>query len=150
MLIIRFLNCVSEFTSCFCKTTWEYSLRHLLSQGSPNYGPRAKCGPWSHFVSNEKKNLLKFRWFDRMYHIAKQSHYVSCPALELLCKSLCGPQTKKFGVPSFKLMLQSFKSEHGSRRNVGESPHLESIMAEKHVWHWCMGGEESMQQKWNT
>jgi len=27
----------------------------------------------------------------------KQSHYVRCVALELLCDSLCGPLRKKFG-----------------------------------------------------
>jgi len=26
-----------------------------------------------------------------MQHIPKQSHYVRCPSLELLCNSLCGP-----------------------------------------------------------
>ena len=31
-----------------------------------------------------------------MQYIPKQSHYVICPALELLCYSLCGPQIKKF------------------------------------------------------
>jgi len=35
-----------------------------------------------------------------MSHIPKQSHYVRCPTLELLCNSLCGPQTKKFGDPA--------------------------------------------------
>jgi len=25
-----------------------------VAQGSPNYGPRAKCGPRSHFVNDEK------------------------------------------------------------------------------------------------
>jgi len=30
-----------------------------------------------------------------MQHIPKQSHYVRCPALELLCNGLCGPLPKK-------------------------------------------------------
>ena len=34
-----------------------------------------------------------------LINIPKQSHYVRCPALELLCNSLCDPQTKKFGDP---------------------------------------------------
>jgi len=37
-----------------------------------------------------------------MYHIPKQSKYVRCPALELLCDSLCGPLTKMFGDPGSK------------------------------------------------
>ena len=32
-----------------------------------------------------------------MQHILKQPHYLGCQALELLCNSLCGPLTKKFG-----------------------------------------------------
>ena len=32
-----------------------------------------------------------------MQHIPKQSHYVRCPALKLLCTNLCGPLTKNFG-----------------------------------------------------
>ena len=36
-----------------------------------------------------------------MQHIPKQSHYVRCPALELLCDGLCGPVAKKFGNPRF-------------------------------------------------
>jgi len=37
-------------------------------------------------------------WFCRMQHMSivpKQSHYVRCPALELLYNSLCGPRKKK-------------------------------------------------------
>jgi len=37
-----------------------------------------------------------------MWHILKQSHYVRCSALRLLCDRLCGPWTKKFGDPCFK------------------------------------------------
>ena len=28
-----------------------------------------------------------------LLYILKQSHYVKCPALELLCNTLCGPRT---------------------------------------------------------
>jgi len=35
-----------------------------------------------------------------MEHFTKQSHYVRYPALELLCNSLFGPLTKKFGAPA--------------------------------------------------
>jgi len=31
-----------------------------------------------------------------MQHIPKQTQYVRCPALELMCNSLCGPMTKMF------------------------------------------------------
>jgi len=34
-----------------------------------------------------------------MQHIPKKSHDAKCPALELLCKTLCGSLTKKFGDP---------------------------------------------------
>jgi len=34
-----------------------------------------------------------------MQHIPKQSHYVRCPTLKLLCNSLCGSLPKKFGDP---------------------------------------------------
>jgi len=37
-----------------------------------------------------------------MQHIPKQLHYLGCPAFELLCNSLCGPLTKKFGDPWFR------------------------------------------------
>jgi len=39
-----------------------------------------------------------------MQHIPKQSHYVRCPALEVSCSSLCGPQTKKFGEPWLRVL----------------------------------------------
>jgi len=35
-----------------------------------------------------------------MQYIPKQSHYVRCPALELLCNILCDAQIKKFGDPA--------------------------------------------------
>jgi len=35
-----------------------------------------------------------------MQHIPKQSHYVRCPALKLLCTNLCGPLTKNFVDPA--------------------------------------------------
>ena len=38
-----------------------------------------------------------------MQHIPKQSHYVRCPVLELLCTSLCGLLAKKFGDPCFRI-----------------------------------------------
>jgi len=44
--------------------------------------------------------LRKTCWFGRMQHIPKQSHYVRCRSLGLLCNSLCGPWTKKFGDPA--------------------------------------------------
>jgi len=34
-----------------------------------------------------------------MQPFPKQSHYVRCPALKLLCNSICGPWTKTFGDP---------------------------------------------------
>jgi len=37
-----------------------------------------------------------------MQHIPKQSHYVRCAALELLCISLWDPRTNMFGDPCFK------------------------------------------------
>ena len=37
-----------------------------------------------------------------MQYILRQSYYVRCPALELLCNNLCGPQMKKFGDPCTK------------------------------------------------
>jgi len=59
-------------------------------------------GPQSLFVNNEKViHLWKICWFGRMQHFTKQSHYVRCPALELLCNILCSPLTKKFGDPCF-------------------------------------------------
>ena len=71
----------------------------LWDRGSPNNGPRTKSCPRSHFIlpqshfaNNEKiifsRNIC---WLGRMWLIAKQSHYVRCPALQLLCNSLCGP-----------------------------------------------------------
>jgi len=43
-------------------------------------------GPRSRFVNNEKIIYLRtIYWFGRMQHIPKQSHYVRCPALKLLC-----------------------------------------------------------------
>jgi len=38
-------------------------------------------------------------WFGRMQHIPKQSQYVRCPALELLCNSLSGRRPKKLRDP---------------------------------------------------
>jgi len=47
------------------------------------------------FVNNEKNNIFtKMCWFGRMQHIRKQSHYVGCPDLELLCNSLCSSRTE--------------------------------------------------------
>jgi len=62
-----------------------------LKQGPPNYGPRTKCGPWSHFIrpakpfyqwwkSNITKNLL----FGGMQPFPKQSHYVRSAPLKLI------------------------------------------------------------------
>jgi len=78
--------------------------RHFLRQGS-KLQPVAKYCPGSHFYRPQKhfvKNakviyLWKFCWL--MWYILKQSHYVKCPALELLCNSLCGPRTKNTGDP---------------------------------------------------
>ena len=42
--------------------------------------------------------LRKLCWFSRK-HIPKQAHYVRFQALELLCNSICGGRTKKFGHP---------------------------------------------------
>jgi len=41
-----------------------------------------------------------------MQYIPKQSHYVRCPDLELLCNILCRPQIKKFGDPAINKQLQ--------------------------------------------
>ena len=41
-----------------------------------------------------------------MQHIPKKSHYVRCPAFELLCNNLCGPVTKKFGDPGFNVLTE--------------------------------------------
>jgi len=46
--------------------------------------------------------LRKIRWFGRMCHIPKQSHYERGPALELLRNSLCELLAKKFGEPGPK------------------------------------------------
>jgi len=35
-----------------------------------------------------------------MQHIPKQSHYVRCPAVELLCNGICGPLATKLGDPA--------------------------------------------------
>ena len=40
-----------------------------------------------------------------MQHIPKQSYYVRCPALKLLCTNLRGPLTKKFGDPCTRLRM---------------------------------------------
>jgi len=32
--------------------------------------------------------------------MSKQTHYLRCPALGLLCDSLCGPRMKRFGDPA--------------------------------------------------
>ena len=79
--------------------------------GSPNYSPRAKSRSRRRFIRPAKtfchwwKNLLYLRktcWFSEMHYIPKQSHCVRCPARELLCNSLCGPQIKKCGDPCTK------------------------------------------------
>ena len=41
-----------------------------------------------------------------MQYIPKQSHYLICPALELLCNSLFGLHIKKFGDPALSKQLQ--------------------------------------------
>jgi len=38
--------------------------------------------------------------------MSKQSYYVRCPALELLCNSLHGPCTKKFGDPWYSWKIR--------------------------------------------
>jgi len=78
-------------------------------KGSPKYGPRARFGPLSHFirpqrhfVNNEKTAYLRsICWFARMHcNISRNNHInVRCPALEQLCKNLCGPLAKQFGDP---------------------------------------------------
>jgi len=60
-----------------------------LDQGSPNYGPWAKCGPRSHFIRPAKpfcqwwKNNISTKnlWFGGMKPFPKQSHDVRSPAL---------------------------------------------------------------------
>jgi len=80
-----------------------------LDQGSPNYS----LWVWStkpfypagvdilSIIKNDifVKNLLI------CLHISKQSHYIRCPALRLLCNSLHEPQTKKFGDPCSRPLL---------------------------------------------
>jgi len=69
----------------------------------PFFGPRRR------FVNIEKiLYLRKTSWFGGLQHIPKQSQYVRCPALGLLCNSLCGPRprTTKFGNPWSNLMKQ--------------------------------------------
>jgi len=39
--------------------------------------------------------------------VPKQSHYVRCPALELLHNSLCDPRTKKLETPAPTSMLKA-------------------------------------------
>jgi len=83
-----------------------------LDQGSPNYGSRVKSGPRSHFMNNEKIIYLRtIFWFGRMQHIPKQSHYVRCPALKLLCTNSCGPLTKNFGDPALDYVCLRLCSE---------------------------------------
>ena len=56
-------------------------------------------GPRRQFINNEKIiDQRKFCWFGRRWHTPKQPRYISwCPALDLLCNSLCGPRTRKCG-----------------------------------------------------
>ena len=66
--------------------------------------PGNLCHPAREEIYSMMKKIInsiyeKFIWFGRMQHIPKHYHYVRCPALELLCNSLCGPLTKSFGDP---------------------------------------------------
>jgi len=88
--------------------------RYTLKQGSPNYSPRVDSFPWSQCIqpaepfSSGRKDILSTIeklihlkvWFIRMWHIPKQSYYVRCPALEVLCNSLGGPLTKNVETPA--------------------------------------------------
>ena len=88
-------------------------LHCYISQGPLKYGLRAKYSqeaissdPGSHstrlqrhFVSNEKiMNLQKVGDLAEC-NISQKLHYVRCPALELLCNSLCGLRAERFGNP---------------------------------------------------
>jgi len=54
-------------------------------------------GRKKHFANNEKIIYLrKMCWLGRMEHIPKKSHCARCPALELLCNSLCGLPLKNW------------------------------------------------------
>jgi len=67
-------------------------------QESPNYCPRAKDGPRGRFFSNKNDTFLTNFVCLVECDIPKQSHYVTCPILELLCNSLCGPLTKSLEI----------------------------------------------------
>jgi len=96
-----------------------------IDQGSPNYSLRAgpnpareaiSSGSRRHFVNNEKIMYLRnICWFGRMQHILKQSQYVRCLALELLCNSFCDPLTRRFGDPWYKSVKSSGDSIHPLR-----------------------------------
>ena len=54
--------------------------------------PACQTGLRNHFVKSEKNKFIwKIFWFGRMQHIPKQSCYVRCLALEMLCNSLRDP-----------------------------------------------------------
>ena len=79
-----------------------YPVKNQCSKaGSPKCGLRAKSGPRRHFVNNEKRINLK-KLTDLAIHTPKQRHYARCPALGLLCKSLCGHRPKSLEIPALK------------------------------------------------
>ena len=88
---------------------WEETTMSL-NWRSPSYDPRARSGPQRHFANDYRKILFlrNICWFGGMQHIPKQSRYVSFPALNLLCNSLCGPLSKIFGEPWFKRSVSAW------------------------------------------
>ena len=60
-------------------TCWGFGFKSYdLKQGSPNYGPRARCGPRSHFVNDEKIIYSTYEEFVDLveYNIFHNNHIV--------------------------------------------------------------------------
>jgi len=89
-----------------------------MYQVSPNYNPRARCGPRSHFILPAKpfcqwwkhniQCLRKFCRFGRMQYILQQSHCLRRPALDMFCITLCIPRTKTFVDPAIYTSIIKF------------------------------------------
>jgi len=87
------------------------ALNHRVSKLQPTSQIRLAKSfhPTRENILSLMKNILYLRktcWFGEIQYIPKQSNYVRCPALELLCSILCGPQIKKFGDPVLNKQLQ--------------------------------------------
>jgi len=66
--------------------------------------------------------------------VLKQSRFEGCPALGLLCNSLCGPRTKKFGDPCIKVMSRKFVPALRQNREV----EMDTVIHEQNgaISHW--------------